>query len=320
MPRRGPTIAETALRLIREQGPQSLDSLVPAIVAAGRTTAKDPRAAVRAAIDVNPEFVQAWDGRWCSLVDQLEGAIFTTRITRLERRDGIVILRDHLALLEQLALRPRSFPGGGDIHVHPFGDFFDLPWPDDALEGRDMREVLGPDLAAELLDFLAELGLPPDEDPDDALRELLWELRYVQVLDGPPGWIPPLGTRQLLGIRVRSGMLDTVALDRREVSGPHVAIVGARIARLARFVIGPDPSWFGPPAIALDELLELVATEAPELLRRPLPPLSEVIERGGLEIRDGWVGHRGTDWEASPRTVGTDHGRAWGFRPDDVVH
>ena len=70
MPPRGPTIAETALRLIRDHGPQHLDALVPAIVAAGRTMAKDPRAAVRAAIDINPEFIQAWDGRWCSLADQ----------------------------------------------------------------------------------------------------------------------------------------------------------------------------------------------------------------------------------------------------------
>ncbi len=320
MPPRGPTIAETALQLIREQGPQQLDALVPAIVAAGRTRAKDPRAAVRAAIEVNPDFLQARDGRWCSLVDQLDGAIFTTPVTRFEQSDGVVILGSHLALVERLVLRPRPFAGGGDVHDHYFGDFFELPWPADDLDRLDMNEALGPDLAEGLLDFLAELGMPADEDPQEALRELAWEMRYAKVLDGPPGWIPPLEARQLLGIRVRSGTVETVALDRRDVSGPHVGVVGAKVARLARFVIGPDPSWSGPPAIALEELLELVATEAPELLRRPLPPFSEVVERGGLEIHDGWVGHRGTDWHAAERAMPLDHQHAWGFQPDGIVH
>jgi hypothetical protein len=184
----------------------------------------------------------------------------------------------------------------------------------------DMSEALGPDLAEGLLDFLAELGTPPDVDPQEALRELAWEMRYAKVLDGPPGWIPPLGERQLLGIRIRSGTVETMALDRREVGGPHVGVVGAQVARLARLVIGPDRGWSGPPAIAMEELLELVATEAPELLRRPLPPFSEVVERGGLEVHDGWVGHRGTDWHAADRATLPGHQQAWGFQPDDILH
>ena len=183
-----------------------------------------------------------------------------------------------------------------------------------------MNQVLGSDLADSLLDFLLELGMPPDEDAQEALRDLVWEMRFTDILDGPPGWIPPLGPGQLLGIKVRQGTVETLALDRRELAGPHVGVVGATVARLARRVIGPDPSWLGPPAIALEELLELVATEAPELLRRPLPPFSEVVERGGLEVHDGWVGHRGTDWHAAEAATPLKSEQAWGFRPDDIVH
>ena len=325
MPPRGPTIAKTALQLIQEQGPQPLDALVTAVVAAGRTRAKDPRRAVTAAIDINPEFVQAWDERWCSLADQLDGATFTTPLTTLEQQDEVVVLGDQLVLVERLAMGSRPFTRGGDVHLHNFGEFFDLPWPTDALVGLDMREVLGRDLAQDLLGMMAELGSPAASDEQEVLRELLWATRHVRVLHGPAGWLPTLGRRQLLGIRIRSGAVETMALDRRDVTGPHVGIVGAQVARLARLVIGPDASWFGPPVISLEELLELVATEAPEIFRRPLPPFTEVVERGGLEIRDGWIGHRGTDWDSavpldSAAGLPFDPEQAWGFEPDGFVH
>ena len=91
-----------------------------------------------------------------------------------------------------------------------------------------------------------ELGVPPGDD-DERLRDLLWETRFTQVLHGPPGWLPALGTRQLLGITVTGGEIEAVALDKRAVTGVHVDAAGIRLARLAQRVIGPDPSWFGPP-------------------------------------------------------------------------
>lgn len=320
MARSGPTIAETVLGLVRERGPQSLDALVPEVVAAGRTQARDPRRAVQAAIDANPRFLQAWDGRWCSLVDQLEGATFAASLTRLERQDGIVIMRDDLALVQRLALRSIPFARGGEVHLDYFGDFYELPWPDDELEGVDMREEMGPETADDLLDLLAEGGLPADADEDEVLRDLAWEMRFTRILHGPPGWLPRLGTKQLLGITVRGGALDTIALDRRDVSGPHVGLAGARVARLAEMAIGPDPSWFGPPVISLEELLELVATEAPEVLRRPLPPFGEVVRRGGLDVRDGYVAHRGMNWDAWARSAPLAPGELWGFQPSRIVH
>lgn len=320
MPRSGPTIAQTALELITGSGPQDLDALVRHVVAAGRTRAKDPRRAVSAAIEADPDLVPAWDGRWCSLSAQLDGAIFSTQVTELERRDEIVLLRDNLELVRRLVRRPRAFATGGEVHLDLFGDFFDLPWLHGDDDPDDMRDLLGDALADDLLSLVHELGLPADADEEETLRDLLWETRGVQLLHGPAGWIPSLSARQLLGITVRDGVVGTVALDRRDVSGPHIGIVGARVARLARLVIGPDPSWFGPRVISLEELLELVATEAPELLRRPLPPFDEVVRRGGLEVWDGHVGHRGTDWGAVGLVPPLAPGEAWGFQPSSRTH
>jgi hypothetical protein len=321
MPRRGPTIAETVLRLIRERGPQSIDDLVPEVVAAGRTQARDPRRAVLAAIDAHPRFVQAWDGRWCSLVDQLDGAVFATPLTRLEQRDGIVLLRDNLALVGRLAAPSIPLASGGEVHVDLIGDYFDLPtWSRLEDDDRAMREILGPDLATDLLDFLGEVGLPPGADEDDALRELADEMWTSRILHGPDGWLPSLGRGQLLGIQVRSGAIGTVALDRREVSGPHVGLAGARVAQLAQLVLGPDASWFGPRVMSLEELLELVATEAPEVLRRPLPPFEEVVARGGLDALDGYVAHRGADWSSWARSIPLGPDAPWGYEPSRFVH
>ena len=320
MPRRGPTIAETVLELIRERGPMTLDQLVPPVVEAGRTRAKDPHAAVRSAISYHLEFIEALDGRWYSVADQLDGAVFTVRPTVFEQREEIVLVREDLGLAERLLPRPHQVQRTDGIHLDYLGDYFDLPfiedWDDDTL---DLRAALGDETADTLLGLLDELGLPPG-DEEERLRDLVWETRFTQVLHGPPGWLPVLGTRQLLGLTVTNGVIGAIALDRRSVTGVHVNAAAIRVARLAQRVIGPDPSWFGPPVVGLDELLELVATEAADVFRRPLPPFRELVRRGGLEVEDGLVGHPGTDWGQVRWAESPDPEDAWGFEPPDVVH
>jgi hypothetical protein len=318
MPTRGPTIAETVLELIRERGPMTLEGLVPPIVAAGRTRAKDPQRAVRTAIAYDRAFIESPDGRWHSLADQLEGAVFTARLTSLERREEIVLVRDDLALVERLAPHSHRVRSDEVVHLDFLGDYLDLPLLED-VDVLDIRAELDEQTIDILLGFMDELGMPPGDD-DERMRDLLWETRFTHVLHGPPGWMPVLGTRQLLGIAVNGGRIGTVALDRREVTGVHVDTAGIRVAQLAQRVIGPDPSWFGPPVVPLEALLELVATEAPELFRRPLPPFAEVVRRGGLEVEDGLVGHPGTDWDQVRWAESPDPEDAWGFEPPDVVH
>ena len=318
MPRRGPTIAETVLELIREGGPMTLDALVPPIVAAGRTRAKNPQNAVRTAIAYDPTFLESPDGRWHSLADQLEGAVFTARLTALERREEIVVVRDDLALVERLVPHAHQVRRADGIHRDYLGDYLDLPLLDED-DVLDLRAEIDGATVDSLLSFMDELGMPPGDD-EERLRDLLWETRFTHVLHGPPGWMPVLGTRQVLGITVTGGTIAAVALDRRAITGVHVDAAGIRMARIAQRVIGPDPSWFGPPVVSLEQLLELVATEAPDLFQRPLPPLTEVVRRGGLEVEDGLVGHPGTDWDQVRWAESPDPEDAWGFEPPDVVH
>jgi hypothetical protein len=318
MPRRGPTIAETVLELIREHGPMTLEGLVPPIVAAGRTRAKDPQNAVRTAIAYNRAFIESPDGRWFSLADQLEGAVFTARLTSLERREEIVLVRDDLALLERLAPHAHRVRSEETVHLDFLGDYLDLPLLDDD-DVLDMRAELDEETIDILLGFMDELGMPPGDD-DERLRDLLWETRFTHVLHGPPGWLPGLGTRQLLGLTVTRGVIGAIALDRRAVTGVHVDAAAIRVVRLAQRVIGPDASWFGPPVVGLDEILELVATEAADVFHRPLPPFAEVVRRGGLEVEDGLVGHPGTDWDQVRWAESPDPEDAWGFEPPDIVH
>lgn len=321
MPRTAATIADTVLALLRERGPQDVDTLVPAILEAGLTRAKDPRTAVAQAIaNRGWDFLTSWDGHVCSIVDQLEGAIFTHRTTALERRNGIVVLSPDLVLVERLAVRGRPLARGGEAHLHFVADFFELPDPYQEMDEDERWDELGEDLRDELTGFVRELGAPYEVADADAVLAYLEANRYSRLLDGPPGWLPTIVGDQLLALGIRDGMIEPLIADRRSIHGPHVGIVAAQVARLARLVIGPDPSWFGPPVMSIETLLELVATESPELFRRPLPPFNEVVARGGLEIVDGLVGHRGTDWDALAREV-ADPSEAWGFRPSrSVVH
>jgi hypothetical protein len=296
------TIADEVLRTIKEEGPQDLDDLTRVVVDAGLTRAKDPRRAVTSAIDIHPAFLRDWDGRWCSIDDQLNGTIFTRQPTPLELYFGVILMVEDLHLVERLVLRGRPHIGGGEVHLDYAGDFFDL----DELDGTEDDSDTG--------------GFRDDDELRryDADRAALDEMRYLRLLDGPPGWLPSVRVDGLIGVTFSDGAIGAVALDRRDVRGPQVSLAGSRIGALARRFIGPDPSWFGPPAVAIEDLLELVATEAPEILRRPLPPLSQVIERAGLEVVDGLVGHPGTDWAAVAVQPSVTPQEAWGFDPPDT--
>lgn len=322
MPRSGPTIAEIAATTIRSDGPQDTDALTAVVVAAGRSKARDPRAVVHAALVDHPWFIRDWDDRWCVLADQLEGALFSTRITEFERRHEIVLLRDHLSLPRRLAMgrgfkAGRAFRGGGTVRLEMVGVHLELPYPDDDRPPADILSQIDDEVADDIIGFLRELGMPYGEDRDQWLYDFLDETRHAFLLTGPPGWLPPIRHDGLLGIGLRGGEFTTTALDRREVRGPHVALAGSKVAAIARRVIGPDPSWFGPEVMNLRDLLELVAAEAPDVFHRPLPPLDEVLNRAGLEVEDGLVGHQGTAWNAWDLGVPLDPGSAWGYDPPD---
>jgi hypothetical protein len=321
VPTRGPTIADATLELIREHGPQLLDELVPQLVAAGRTKAKNPKAAVLTAIGYHPALVQDLDGRWYALADQLEGAVFTVRLTDLEEREAFVLVRDDLALVGRLLRKTRWTNRHDAVHIDFLAGHLGLPSWYDGVEGVDdegrpilqdgylIRAQLGDDLTDGLLRFLGDLGLPEGDDEEDLLRDLLFETRLTEVLHGPPDWLPALGSRELLGLRVEGGAVRAVALDKREVSGVHVDAAANRIRRLWEDIIAEDDPWDLDLVIPLDELLGIIATDAPELFRRPLPPIHEVLERCGLDVEDGLVGQVDDDGPAVGRNWSRSGGR-----------
>lgn len=324
MPRSGSTIAEIAATTIRAAGPQDTDALTDVVVAAGRSKARDPRAVVNAALTEHPWFIRDWDDRWCILADQLEGAMFSARISEFERRHEIVLVRDHLSLARRLAVgrgfrSGRAFRGGGTVRLEMVGVHLRLPYPDEDRPPTDIISEIDSEVADDINGFLRELGMPYGEDRDSWLYDFLDEMRYAFLFTGPPGWLPPIRQDGLLGIGLSNGEFTTTALDRRDVRGPHVALAGARMAAIARRVIGPDPSWFGPEVMEMRDLLELVAAEAPEVFRRPLPPLDEVLMRAGLEVEDGLVGHPGTGWNDWDLDLPLDPGSGWGYDPPDRV-
>lgn len=329
MPKRGPTIADAALALIAERGPLTIEELAAEMVALGRTRAKDPAAAVRNALSYNSGFLEGSAGRWYSLSAQLEGAVFTVAPTALERTEGIVLIRDDLDLVRQLLSRGRWRPHGDAIHLDSFGGYFDLPGPyagavgftedgDPILdETWDVREVIDDERAALLLEFLDELGVPRGDD-ESVLRDLAWEMEGAEIIHGPAGWMPVLRSREILGLEVRGGEVHAVALDRRQTKGMHVEVAVALVGRITRDIL--DDDGLGAPAVPVSALLAIIATDAPEVFRTPLPPFAQLLVRAGFEVDNGLVGLPGAEWDDIRWALDPDPEAAWGFEPGDKLH
>lgn len=298
---RVPTIAQAALAIIRDQGPQTMDELVGGVVSAGATRAKDPLRALESAMACHDGFVHGRDGRVYSLSDQLEGVVFTRRLTTLERRYRIVVQGEDLALVTRLIDRyGRRFTG---VYEGRFDELFstssldpDLLYSDDTHEA--LRE-LPPDLVEELVDFVIQSGVARGRSEEEAVVHFLREGPH-HYLSSWAGTLPEAGPRTLFAITVRDGKIDLGVLDRSAAYGPHVFDAASRIAGLAGLIIGAcDGSSELPRTMRIEELLEIIVTEQPDILRHPLPPLVEVFELSGLEVDDGWVALRAAAEEES---------------------
>jgi hypothetical protein len=326
------TIADATLALIEERGALTLEDVVPEMVVLGRTRAKDPVRAVRSAIMFESRILYGRDGRLYSLGAQLEGAVFTVAPTTLERDAGVVLVRDELDLVRRAVGRSGApgRPSEGSIHIDIFGDFFELPYRGDRFLGVDENgePVVDPEWnvldrvprprAALLLGFLDELGFERSDDATDML-DLIDEMDGSELLHGPDGWFPRLRSREVLGLRIRAGQVSAEAIDKRELKGMHVELAIIRIAEITRHLLDAEEG-LGAPAVPMEDLLEILATEAPDLFRRPLPSLGRLLERGGFEVEDGLVGLPGAAWDDIRWALDPDPEAAWGFEPGDAVN
>jgi hypothetical protein len=117
MPKRGPTIADEAARIIREAGSVvEHESLVAQMVALGRTKATDPMQAVAAALDQKPAFVRLPDGSWTHVGVLLDGCTLLHEVTR-EEVDGrwLALDPDLSPLGVLLDRRPKLGPKIADL-------------------------------------------------------------------------------------------------------------------------------------------------------------------------------------------------------------
>ena len=330
MPKRAPTIAETALALIEERGPLTLEELGAEMAALGRTRAKDPVVAVRDALRYANGFLEGQDGRWYSLRRQLEGAVFTIAPTALERAEGILLVRDDLDLVRELLVRGRRPDTDGEVHIDSFAAYFDLPHPADAIIGIDedgepimddtwdLHHAVSDEQADLFLSFLDELGVPRGDD-EASLRDFVWEMADAEILHGPADWMPALRSREVLGLEIRGGRVHAVALDQRALKGMHVESAIALVNGIAKNLLDEEEG-LGAPAVPITGLLSIIATDSPEIFRKPLPPLSHLLERAGFEVEDGLVGLPGAAWDDIRWALDPNPEAAWGFEPGDKIN
>lgn len=102
-------------------------------------------------------------------------------------------------------------------------------------------------------------------------------------LVGPPGWLPDLDSGALLGLQLRSGRLAVVPVEvDEEAVADEMAQLRELVTRHAH-VIDRDHFYAGRSSLHrdADDFGTVVLSahfEAPDLLRRPLPPLDEILQ------------------------------------------
>jgi hypothetical protein len=166
------------------------------------------------------------------------------------------------------------------------------------LEGAVLvRRLTAADVEAEAVELDPDLApLAPLLDGDGLPLAAGGTLRRGSDGDrvtGPAGWLEGATAGTLIGVRLSGGRLEVGTLDEGAIGAqlPARRLVAGATARLA----GLEP-LFDEPATHVGRLVTELLAELPRLLDAPPGPLGEVLTAGGLEVRGGLVGRRGTDW------------------------
>lgn len=222
------------------QGPLPLETLSGLAADAGKTTARDPAAAVRSAL-THKEVLLA-DGRWATPLWLLEGRILTTR--RLPLIRGWSDLEPGDAYDQVPALEDWCLDEVADTSHH------DLALLERASRSSSVRLATG---------------------------GFLRSSRYGAGWEVPHGWpeVRP-GRDQLLGLRVRDGQLHVELVP---VTGAlHAA--GDRLARELGSLDAATPTWapqdFRMSGAVAAALWNRMAADH-SFLTSPVPPLSRCI-------------------------------------------
>ncbi|MDA8311915.1 MAG: SEC-C metal-binding domain-containing protein [Actinomycetota bacterium] len=207
----------------------------------------------------DPALVFLGGGRVASACATLDGATLTHRLSPKEVRERVVVIGSDLAPLEAFAC------SGAHLHLS---------------EGRsaELRETADHEVCLSLDD----LGLPPLGSGaviGFAVAAAGSDLPTIDplVLDEAPAMTDTVHNRlrtsfDLLGRA--AGEAEGEPEDQAEEQEAHGEAM---------------------PATPLQLLCQLLL-DAPALASQPLPPFGELLERAGLEVRDGYAAPVGTDW------------------------
>ena len=122
-------------------------------------------------------------------------------------------------------------------------------------------------------------------------------------LSGPEGWLAGHEPDELIGLRLRAGVLhlepvEPADAEAAEQTLPTLLTEAAAAAQraLRDYLQEGDPI----PGASLSEVVLAVRRAHPDAFRQPLLPLPEMIEAAGLEVWRGYVGVPGAPWLGEP--------------------
>lgn len=257
-------MADVALGIVNAQGPLLIADLADALVAAGATKARNPLQAAESVVRNDSRLITASDGHIFSVIHQLEGAYLSHRVNPFELAHDLLVL-DETDWLIELAMSGGSRLASGGTLLHTTMDrLVDIPWDDEYVYGPPPH----PGSAAVRMDDLSD---------EDAVWRYVEHNRWSRVISGPPGWLQGIEADDVVAIRPLAGLLEVFHTTPPEMAADDVAAAVATLRRLGGQDVGAaDEHHLDAPDI--QALLSLVLTEAPHIVRVPMPPMRELIE------------------------------------------
>jgi len=114
-------MADTAVELLATDPALTTDAIAAVVIERRQTRAKDPVAAVRAALDADARLERLADGRWVAPVSLLDGAVLTHVLDEEEARAGALILAPDLLPFWRAVVARVPLASGGRVG-HRFFD------------------------------------------------------------------------------------------------------------------------------------------------------------------------------------------------------
>jgi uncharacterized protein YecA (UPF0149 family) len=163
--------------------------------------------------------------------------------------------------------------------------------------------VLGLDLDLDLWGLVALDGHPIEGGGEVKTRFLSngpVPHGFATGLVGPEGWLAGHEPGDLVGLRYVDGVLalETVTLPPSEETSAAISTV-VGVARIAAEFDATEGDPDDPGASGAAVVLGARRLDQ-DIFRTPLPPLTEMLGAGGLEIERGYVGLPGTAWHGEP--------------------